>query len=184
MRWSWLSQSFQGLRGAVGQVWARLTLSHSHTHLFFSTATCTLTKSPPNTQIYSYHHTSILFYFNLLLSFLSVCKINTHMPHTLHSFRACSLFPSSPSSVGWPDDLLQPVVMPGAESEFTTTKKNLFFSSSPVLLCGFLFFSLCWAQKLHDDQKILPRVHCWIWLEEGRKRTRLVFLQFFYFFSP
>ncbi len=117
-----------------------------------------------------------LYLISFCLFFFFPCNINTHMPHTLHSFRACPHFHSSPSSVCWPDDLLQPVIMAGRSLNLKEKKSFLFLLSSPAF--WLLFFFFCWAQKLHDDQKILPRVHCWIWMEEGRKRTCLLCLCF------
>lgn len=100
------------------------------------------------------------------LVFFSLWNKHTHTPHThtsYCSFRACPPFNSS----------LQPVIMSGR----SLTKIFSFPPPRPAFVL-FYFFSPCWTRKLHDNQKILPRVHCWIRVEEGRKGTCLFSFSF------
>lgn len=122
------------------------------------------------------------FFFHLPLSFFS---FHTHTLTHTRSFRVCPHFHSSPTA-GWPDDLLHPVTMQRRSLGLKKKKeknhqKNIsFLFSNSAFFFSFFFFPL-FESKLHDDQKILPRVRWWIGMEEGRKRTFLFFLPFLFF---
>lgn len=95
---------------------------------------------------------SFRFYFKYFMQFhfpLQSTHIGTHT-----RFRVCphfSLFPAASNN----------------DREETDFKKKVF--SFPLLHPAAFSPPFPFFQKLHDNQKILPRVHCRVGMEEGRR---------------